>query len=104
MPTRKRCEFDELMYRGAMSEQASDALRFALGVDRACAQLRKFEVITGGVIESEVRRVLSAHPSARLAVRKESCALCKELLTVGHEMTGILGAGVHLLSQPFLIS
>jgi hypothetical protein len=41
----KRCE---LMYRGAMSEQASDALRFALGVDRACAQLRKFEVITGG--------------------------------------------------------
>jgi hypothetical protein len=48
VPTRKRCEFDELMYRGAMSEQASDALRFALGVDRACAQLRKFEVITGG--------------------------------------------------------
>ena len=23
VPTRKRCEFDELMYRGAMSEQAS---------------------------------------------------------------------------------
>jgi hypothetical protein len=41
VPTRKRCEFDELMYRGAMSEQASDALRFG-------AQLRKFEVITGG--------------------------------------------------------
>ena len=48
VPTKKRGEFDEIMCRGAMSAEASDALRFALGVDRARAQLRKFEVITGG--------------------------------------------------------
>ena len=48
VPTKKRDEFDEVLCRGAMSAEASDALRFALGVDRACAQLRKFEVITGG--------------------------------------------------------
>jgi hypothetical protein len=48
IPTRKLGEFDELMYRGAMSSEASDALRWALGVDRARAQLRKFEVINGG--------------------------------------------------------
>jgi hypothetical protein len=40
LPTNKLEQFDEIMYRGAMSTEASDALRFALGVDRAVAQLR----------------------------------------------------------------
>jgi len=48
LPARKRGEFNEIMYRGAMSADGSDALRYALGVDRAAAQLRKFEVIQGG--------------------------------------------------------
>jgi hypothetical protein len=35
-------------YRGAMSAAASDELRFALGVDSANEQMRKFTVIKGG--------------------------------------------------------
>jgi len=49
LPSKKLETFDELMYLGAMSADASDALRFALGVDHADKQLRKFEVIQGGV-------------------------------------------------------
>jgi hypothetical protein len=49
LPTKRLAEFDEIIYRGAMSAEASDALRFALGVDRANEQLRKFQVINGGI-------------------------------------------------------
>jgi len=49
LPTKRLEAFDELMYRGAMSAEASDAVRFALGVDHANKQLRKFEVIQGAV-------------------------------------------------------
>jgi hypothetical protein len=48
LPNKRAEEFDEILYRGCMSSGASEALRFALGIDRANAQLRKFEVITGG--------------------------------------------------------
>src|SRR5262249_30169397 len=41
---------------------------------------------------------------ARLALRKESCACCKELLPVGHEQTGDFGALAHIRGQPLLIS
>jgi hypothetical protein len=48
LPTEKLAEFNDVMYRGAMSAAASDALRFALGVDRADKQLQRFTVIQGG--------------------------------------------------------
>jgi len=41
---------------------------------------------------------------ARLTLRKESCARCKELLPVGHELTGDFGALAHIRGQPLLIS
>ena len=41
---------------------------------------------------------------ARLTLRKESCARGKELLPVGHELTGDFGALAHIRGQPLLIS
>ena len=49
LPTSKLAAFNETMYRGAMSPQASDALRFAVGVDHVNEQPCKFEVIQGGL-------------------------------------------------------
>jgi hypothetical protein len=48
LPTKRLAEFDEIMYRGALCPQASDALKFAMGVSRPTEPYRPFEVIVGG--------------------------------------------------------
>ena len=46
---------------------------------------------------------LRANSNARPTIRKETRAGVHELLTVGHEPTGIFGTRTHSLAKPFLV-
>jgi hypothetical protein len=48
IPTAKLKTFEDLLYRGALSPNASDDLRWALNIEPRESAKRPFEVVTGG--------------------------------------------------------
>jgi hypothetical protein len=49
LPTNKLTEFEDLLYRAALSPHASEAFRWAMNIEpRESAAHHPFEVITGG--------------------------------------------------------